>query len=170
MTKGEQQALYYKEIVNRLVELYGSKTESAHPFIYEFLEGSIQLFKLILNQDDSGEAGEVVLSFHIELEAVDVIQWFLRVRALDPLVKLTHCYIHDQDGNVYVGEDAHILRAYTIEQEILSAYLASEKDGEEIVSAKVQSEKPRPVKAYSDYKTALNAFKNLGKKKNDTEH
>lgn len=170
MNDGEAQALYYKEIVARINQLYGTTCDEEHEYINEFYEGPIPTFKLILSQDDPDRVGVMIISFHIEVEAAVAIQWFLRVRQLEPNLHITACYLRDADGVSYVGEDAHILRAYMIEQDILGAYIASDKGPEDVVNKKVQSIKPSPIKAYSDYRTALVAFQKLDKKKGAIEH
>lgn len=169
MNESDLLPIVYKEVVQQIRNLYGVKPEQEHAFIHEFFEGPLPLFKLILVSSDSGP-GFIMVSFHIEVEASDAIQWFARVRALDPNVRVTACYLRDSHGTSYVGEDAHILRLYMIEQDVISNYIKGDKDPEEIVNRQVTAAKPSPLKTYSDYKVAINEFNKLTKKDGDIEH
>lgn len=161
--------MIYHEIVKRMCELYGTRAEPEHEFVYEFFEGSIPLFKLILTQNVSAP-NFIVVSFYLELDSTAAIQWYLRIRSLDPGVHLSACYLKDRDGTTYVGEDAYIMRMYMVEQDTIAAYLASNKEPEDIFNNKVKPPKPSPVKTYADYRKAIVAFQGLEKKPGDHEH
>lgn len=171
MLRSEFHKVHYTDVVNQITNLYGVTAVQEHEFITEFCEGPLPIFKLISVTQDDG-TNFLMLSFHIEVEAVIAIQWFVRVRALDPDVRVTACYLRDASGVSHVGEDAHILRLYMIEQDIMSSFIQSDKDPHDVVneSAKVLSTKPSPVKTYADYRNAIDAFNKLEKKKGDLEH
>lgn len=170
MQNNEMMLMIYAEILNQVKNLYGVRPEQEHEFIHEFFEGPLPLFKLILVDGDINGPGYVMVSFHIEIEAAEAIQWFARIRALEPNLRVTACYLRDSNGMSYVGEDAHILRLYMIEQDIISSYIQGNKDPEEIVNARATVVKPSPLKTYSDYKLAINEFNKLQKKEGDIEH
>jgi hypothetical protein len=161
---------YFIEIIKRLDNLYGTRSEEEHRFIYEFYDGPIPLFKLILNQLEGEKSGSLIASFHIELDATSAIQWFLRIRQLDPNLHITGSYLKDRNGTSYVGEDAAILRAYMVEQDIITAWLKSDKNASEVFEEPIQEIKPSPIKVFTDYKLAITKFQQMQKKKGDISH
>lgn len=169
MSESELLAVIYSEILNQVRNLYGLKSEIEHDFIHEFFEGSIPLFKLILVSDDEGP-GFVMASFHIDVEASDAIQWFMRIRSLDPNLRVTACYLRDSNGASYVGEDAQVLKLYMMEQDIVSTFIQGNKDPEDIVNRHLTAEKPSQQKTYSDYDAAIHEFNKMRKKEGDVEH
>lgn len=169
MSESELRAVIYSEILKQVRNLYGLTSDQEHIYVHEFFEGPLPLFKLILvNGSDEGP-GYTMISYHIEVEAAEAVQWFLRVRNLEPNLRLGPCYLRDQNGMSYVGDDAHVLRLYMIEQDILSNYIQGTKDAEEIINSKA-TPKPSPLKTYADYKIALKQFNKLTKKEGDVEH
>lgn len=169
MSENELIAIAYGEIITQIKNLYDVSYEAEHQYIHEFSEGPIALFKLILVNSNEGKSFMMV-SFHIEVEAMDAIQWFMRIRALDPNLRVTACYLKDSNGESYVGEDAQILKLYMIEQDIISTFIEGTKDPEEILNRADAVVKPSPLKTYSNYKLALGGFKKLTKKDGDIEH
>lgn len=160
----------YSEILRQVRNLYGVSSEPEHDCIHEFFEGPLPLFKLILVAANDDGPGFTMVSFHIEIEAAVAINWFLRIRALDPNLRVTACYLKDTNGESYVGDDAHVLKLYMIEQDIVSTFIQGTKDPEEIVNQKVVPVKPSPIKTYSDYRVAITQFKKLTKQEGDVEH
>ena len=161
----------FEDLIQRVCDLYGMTATEEHPAVYEFTDGSSPVFKLIAVHSDTGP-GFNMASFHIDVEAAIAIQWFLRLRELDSNMRLTACYLKDLNGVSYVGEDAHVLRMYMIEQDIMSQYVAGDKDAEDIINKANTAlyKKPSPIRGYSNYKVALDQFKKLVKKEGDTEH
>ena len=169
MDRDETIVAAYDEMLSQIRHLYDVACESEHRFIHEFFEGQLPVFKLILVDNTDGP-GFIMVSFHIEMEASAAIQWFMRIRQMDPNLRVTQCYLKDQNGVSYVGEDAQVLRLYVIEQEIMSSYIQGDKDADEIITQTVTSDKPSPVRTYSDQKTTIDAFNKLKKSKGDFEH
>lgn len=169
MSESEMRAMIFSEILNQMRNLYGLTSDQEHEAIHEFFEGPLPVFKLILVNSDEGP-GFTMVSFHIEVQAAEAIQWYVRIRNLEPGLRVTACYLRDSAGTSYVGEDAQVLKLYMVEQDILSNYIQGTKDAEEIVNPKVAIAKPSPLKTYSDYKTAINQFHRLTKKDGDIEH
>lgn len=153
-------------LINSLSDAYGIKPVVEHEFVYEFFEGGIPLFKLILSQLEDQSKSSIIASFHIELETTAAIQWFLRLRQLNPELLITGSYMKDAQGVTYVGEDAAILRIYMIEQEVISNWVSTE-DSEE---PPVVTKKPNPTKSFGDYASALKEFQKMHKKKGDISH
>lgn len=170
MDRSEIQTVIYSEILKQVRNLYGLTSEIEHEYIHEFFEGPLPVFKLILVAANDDGPGFTMVSFHIEIEAAVAINWFMRIRALDPNLRVTACYLRDTTGESYVGDDAHVLKLYMIEQDIVSTFIQGTKDPEEIVNQKINLVKPSPIKTYSDYKVAINQFKKLVKQEGDIEH
>jgi len=170
MDQSELQTVIYSEVVKQVKNLYGLASESEHEFIHEFFEGLLPMFKLILVAPNDEGPGFVMVSFHIEVEAAVAIQWFSRIRTLDPNLRVTACYLRDSNGTSYVGDDAHVLRLYMVEQDLMSTFIQGNKDPEEIINKKVAEPKPSPLKTYLDYRVAINHFKKLVKQEGDIEH
>lgn len=168
MSESEMRVVIYTEILNQMRILYGLTSDQEHEAIHEFFEGPLPVFKLILVTSDEGP-GFTMVSFHIEVQAAEAIQWFLRIRGLEPNLRVGPCYLRDTAGTTYVGEDAQVLKLYMVEQDILSNYIQGTKDAEEIVNKELAT-KPSPLKTYSDYKIAINQFHKLTKKDGDIEH
>lgn len=172
MEEGKLLDSVYDEVCNQVCKIYGASVVPEHEYIREFFEGPIPSFKLILVHKEDGP-GFIMASFHIDMEAVVAIQWFMRFRALDPNIRVTACYMRDSTGTSYVGEDAHVLKMYAIEQEIVSQFVGGDRDAEEVVRSNPATPtrlKPSPTKVYSDYKHAMQAFVLLIKKDGDLEH
>lgn len=170
MNRTEVQTVIYSEIIKQVCNLYGLTCEQEHSYIHEFFEGPLPAFKLILVAPGDDGPGYTMVSFHIEMEAAVAISWFLRIRALDPNLRVTACYLRDSNGVSYVGDDAHVLRLYMAEQDILSSFIQGNKDPEEIVNQKGGTVKPSPIKTYADYRVAIKNFKKLVKQEGDMEH
>lgn len=162
--------MIYSEILTQVRNLYGLTSEPEHSCIHEFFEGPLPVFKLILVAPNDDGPGFTMVSFHIEIEAAVAINWFVRIRTLDPNLRVTACYLRDSNGDSYVGDDAHVLKLYMVEQDIISSFIQGNKDPEDIVNQRVIQAKPSPIKTYSDYRTAINQFKKLVKQEGDVEH
>lgn len=151
----------YENIVTKLVkefDLIADKTE--HEAITEFYEGVLPTFKLILAAGETENESALIISFHVDVDAPSAIQWFLRVKALEPILYLSGSYMCDSYGVCYVGEEAEILKRYMLEQEILASVTGG-------TAAPGLSVKKPSVQNYSE---ALIAFHKLDKKKGDTAH
>lgn len=160
---------YYEAIVARLQKEFSLTADrSEHPAITEFFEGPLPLFKLIIAQDEDLTTS-LYVSYQIQLDIPSSIQWFMRLRNLDPNIVVAPSYIKDSEGNSYVGEDAEIILMYMVEQDVITAFVQSDKDAEDIVNKKALPQ-ASPVKVYSNYKKALTEFKNLRKGKQDVSH
>lgn len=158
----------YLDVIKKLNETYGTTVEVEHQFIHEFFEGPHAIFKLILN-DTPEHPGILLVSFHLDLPSPAAIQWFLRIRQLDPTLFMTGCYLKDAQGNSHVGDDADILKMYMLEQEVISAWIQSNKDEEEALKAP-QLVPPTPKPVFNTVKAALVEFDRMNKKKDDTFH
>lgn len=161
---------YYEAILERLSKEYGLTLDREHQFVTELLEGPLPLFKLILSEGENEEAGIMIVSYHLEMRPPDTIQWFMRLRNLDPNLHMTASYIKDANGDSHVGEDAEILRMYMIEQDVITAWMASNKDAAEVLGKDLPLPKPSPVKSYNTYRQALIEFQKMQKKKGDISH
>lgn len=162
---------YYEAILERLQKDYDLHIDrSEHPGITEFYEGPLPLFKLILSAPEEDNPAILIVAFHIELDSPTAIQWYTRIRGLDPNVHLSACYLKDAEGTSYVGEDADIMRQHMMEQDLLSSWAASDIDPEEILGQKPPIPPPSPIKTFSNYKKAIVAFHRMKKNKKDLSH
>lgn len=168
MSDNALRKIVYGEMIPRVETLYGVTAKREHDFIYEFSEGPLPIFKLILVHNDEGP-GFIMVSYHIEVEAAIAIQWFFRLREIEPNLRVGPCYLHDSDGTPHVGEDAQILRLYMIEQDIISNFMQGNREPEEIVNSTTKPP-PSPLKTYATYKAAITSFNKLEKKDGDIEH
>ena len=162
---------YYEAILERLQREFGLKIDrSEHASITEFYEGPLPLFKLIMAQNEEApETYSLLVSFQIQLDIPTAIKWFANVRKLDPNTMIAPCYIKDAEGTSHVGEDAEIILMYMVEQDVISAFIASEKDAEEVLNAKIIPP-PSPAKVYGNYRKALKEFYAMKKNKGDISH
>lgn len=158
----------YLEIIKKINELYGTTVDAEHEYIHEFYEGQLPLFKLLMSNTNEVQPPVLIVSFHLELPTTEAIQWFLRIRQLDSSLHMTGCYLKDAEGNSHVGEDAEILRMYIIEQEVISAWIASNKDEKEVLKKPQVTLKPTPT--FTSVQAAVAEFNRMGKKKSDQFH
>lgn len=162
---------FYEAILERLQTQYGLRIDrSEHPSITEFWEGPLPLFKLIMAQNDGTDVMSLLMSFQIQLDIPTAIQWFAKVRQLDPNTMIAPCYIKDADGTSHVGEDAEIVLMYMVEQDIIAAFMQSERDPEDVLSQSVTKVTPTPAKVFSNYRKALAEFGKMKKGKGDISH
>ncbi len=164
------QPAYYTAILERLKTLYGLSSETEHEFIHEMYEGPLPIFKLLMTAPSDSEPSILLVSFHLELDSPSAIQWYLRLRSLDPNVSITACYLKDADNTSYVGEDAEILRMYMIEQDVIAAYIASDVDAADVLNRELPTVKPSPLKTYATYRAAIVDFHKRQKSKEDISH
>ena len=94
----------------------------------------------------------------------------MRLKHICPEIHLTSCYLRDHTGATCVGEDAEVLKMYMIEQEILSAWIKSNKDEEEAIKLPEIIYPAAKPKVYTTIDAALKAFVTLTKKKEDKCH
>jgi len=162
---------YYEAILERLQKDYQLTVDrSEHNSITEFFEGPLPLFKLIMTTPEGETPSVLIVSFHIELDTSSAIQWFLRIRQLDPNLYISECYLKDAEGGSYVGEDAEILKMYMMEQDIIAAWTASDTDISDFAQQELPTIPPSPLKAFSSYKAALREFNKLQKRKGVVSH
>lgn len=163
----EQKA--YEDLVKKLSELYHIKAEKEHDFIYEFFEGNIPVFKLIMAPDDTGKH-MIIVSFHLDINSVYAIQWYLRILDLCPPLNITHCYYRDDSGRTITGEDAEIVRMYKMEQEVISNWIReNEETDEENLEKQVVAETTTIKPSYNSKEEAMKHF-NLMKKGKDEDY
>lgn len=162
---------FYEAILERLqndFQLTVDRTE--HAAITEFLEGPLPLFKLLMTTPEPDTPALLIVSFHIELDSPAAIQWWARIRHLDPNLHISACYLKDAEGVSYVGEDAEIMKMYMIEQDVISSWIASDKDAADVLNQKLPSMVPSPIKSFHNYRKALTEFHRMKKSKGDVSH
>ena len=159
----------YLNIIKAINEAFGTSVHVEHQCIHEFFDGDRPIFKLLFSKLPTGGSPVVIVSFHLEMEITEAIQWFLRLRQVDPSMHITGCYLKDSEGVSHVGEDAEILRMYTIQQEVISEWMKSDKDAEDVKNA-LKPAPATPTPTFSNVHEAVMEFNKMNKKKGDTFH
>jgi hypothetical protein len=160
----------YAAIAEQLVTEFGLRVEEEHPAVREFYEGPVPIFKLILAEEDIDAPPVMLVSFHIELESTYAVQWFAKIRHYDHELRIARVYLKDADGASHVGDDAQILRMYMLEQDVISAYIASDKDAHQVAGQEIPTPKPSPLRPVTSYRHAVLEFQRMTKKKGSMSH
>lgn len=130
----------YLYVIGKIRDIYKLDLFVEHQNIHVFSQGKLPLFKLFFGVFDHAEEHSIVVSFHIDLYHPQVIQWFLNIQNIFPLIQLHDSYIEDSSGVTYLGGDAENIKYIYLSQEILNQYL-SELDSrdqiEDFVKAKI---------------------------------
>lgn len=131
-----QQYLY---VIGKLKDVYKLDVEVPHRDIHTFFQGKTPIFKLLFGEYIETGDSNIVISFHIDVTSVDIIQWFLNVQALHPLLKIADHYLEDDKGETYLGEDADAIKNLKKHQEVLAEWLDNkdEKEIKSFVSSKI---------------------------------
>ena len=153
----------FNDYCDELAAKYGLDAYWEHESVVEFFEGDdLPLFKLIFGPSTMSEGKNVVIStFNIEVDPVDAIQWFLRIRGIISDIRLQESYYKDDQGETFLGENAYQIRMYKDEQRILAEYLESDRDEESTKSytkGKVYGRRRNKKKIFNDTEAALEEF------------
>lgn len=148
----------FDSTVKKLCEEFDLTIDVEHEQIVEFFS-EMPLFKLLLGSRDDKDI--MVVTFHVELDAPDVVQWYKRIWKLVPEIEMTASYIEDDNGSTYLGEDAKNLVMQRIEDEFVNS-------GE--TSSAVPITRKSGLRVTTDPKDALMDFQSNEPKKGDTWH
>ncbi len=154
----------YYFIIGLIRDKHHVSFELENKVVHEFREGPIPLFKLIFIEklDDGGSTMGV--SFHLDLDAVDVVQWFLRIRDIfNPLV-LTPSYYKDDNNETFVGATAEQLRVFKIQQAALTEWGGDKESAKKMIDAKAVGRKrdPRRDRGFINKDEAEEEFFRMG--------
>lgn len=160
----------FDAIVERLVREYQVSAVREHNFVVEFYEGPIPLFKLLAQEETESNPAIIIASFHLELDIVAAIQWFLRIRALDPNLHLTSAYLKDVSGVTYIGADAHALYLHTVQQAAVQEFIEASNSDEANTPHHIERARPSAPRVFTNVASAMQTFQKMQKKKGDVFH
>lgn len=121
----------YIYTIGKLKDVYKFEVDTSHREIHTFYLDKIPIFKLLLGKYQGTEETNIVISFHIDIDAVTAVDWFMRVSDIHPLLKIADSYIEDDRGETYLGEDAKTIKNLKLQQEVLEAWL-EQKDKQDV--------------------------------------
>lgn len=130
----------YYTIVGLLKEEYDLSIDVENKYIHEFFEGSLPVFKLMYVKNEDRD-DRLLVSFHLDLTAVEAIQWFLRIRHFNHGLMLTQSYCKDDNGETFLGPAAEQIRMYRIQQEALAEYVGDIEGAKKAANSKIVGRK-----------------------------
>jgi hypothetical protein len=122
---------HYLYIIGKLKDAYQLSVDVNHRDIHTFYKEKMPIFKLLFGQYSGSDEPSIVVSFHIDLSSVFVVQWFHNIQQLHPPLKISEHFIEDDHGETWLGEDANSIRDLKYQQYVLEKWL-SRSDTDEI--------------------------------------
>lgn len=146
-----------------------SKKDGEH--LHEMYEGSVPIFNLIMTQTYQHRDDRILMSFHLGINPLDAIQWYMRVKNLQSRVYMTECYFRDDKGTIFLGQDAEIIKMYKDEQRIISNWERDQEQTKKFIENPIEGKIVRTEKSFlSDKKDqALDYFNKLSMYDKDDE-
>ena len=158
----------YMMLVKQLTEAYKLNFYMEHKFIHEFFEEKIPLFKLIYAVDPKTKDNRVLVSFHLDMDAVDAIQWFDKICTSYPNARLAECYYKDDMDETYLGQDAEVIKMYKLEQEIVTKWLEQgEEKAKKFAESQIAGRERPKGKSFTDRDEAFAEFHKMQKGEED---
>lgn len=154
----------FNRILDTILEETDLLMEKEHEHIYEFFDGEEPIFKLIYSPPLPDDEYIICVAFHVELDSPYAIRWFQKLQGFVPELELSACYIRDENGDTYIGQDAHAYRQQKAEREILNAIKREAVKRKSM--PKSPAVRPTNVRATTDADSALDAFDEWSPKKN----
>lgn len=134
----------YTYLISLIGERLNINPVTENEFIHEFFEGPIPLFKLLFAKRQAEGEPAMVVSFHLEVDSVDAIQWFLRLRRIYQPLMITQCYYKDDNDETFLGVAAEQLKLFKIQQAALVEWGSGKETAKKMISTKAVGRK-RPV-------------------------
>jgi len=159
----------YILLISKLKDNFGLTEDVEHKYIHIMKEGTVQLFRIIFGYDPETNANELYLSFHLDINPVDSIMWYQRIKQAYSKVKLLECYFQDQRGETYTGQAAEVIRHYILEQEVISNWKSDDEQTDKYVNAKIIGRNPNENVSF-DPKRASEVFNIMVPDDDDTQH
>lgn len=150
----------YNYLSNLLRSKFDIKYEVENRWIREFFEGPIPLFKLLFVKNTKKDETSIMVSFHLDVDSVDAIQWFLRIRSIFKPLTLTQCYYKDDNKETFLGVEAEQLKLYKIQQAALIDWGSNKKSARALTKTKAVG-RSRPIgrdKGFSNLEDAEKEF------------
>lgn len=150
----------YTYLMGLIGERLNIKPVTENMYIHEFFEGPIPLFKLLFVErlEEGGTA--MMVSFHLDVDSVDAIQWFLRIRNIYQPLMITQCYYKDDNGETFLGVTAEQLKLFKIQQAALVEWGSDKEAAKKMIDAKAIGRKRARGrdKGFIDIKEAEDEF------------
>ncbi len=140
----------YLYVIGKIKDVHKLSVDVDHKDIHTFYKDKVPKFKLLFgtyNDDNSC----IVVSFHIDVNSMEAIQWFLNIKDIHPLAKITEPYVEDEQGETWLGKDAQKIRDMIFERDIIAEWV-DDHDEEELqtfADSKVVGRLRNPKQTYN---------------------
>lgn len=161
----------YHLFLGELQEHYGLHIDKMTDIAYEASEGIVPLFQVIYGRRKDEALDHIFLSFHLDMDPLHAVQWFLRARTIYPDVGLAQSYYKDDYGECYLGDQALALKFYKEQQMAIQQWndLPDEEKVEPVGKITGRA-RPDATKNYIDPKEALAEFNKMRLTDEDKYH
>ncbi len=163
----------YHYILQQLKNKYEVSVKVEHKFVHEIYEGIIPICKLLYGVNKSDVRGDrILVCFHLDLDSVDAIQWYLRIKSLHSSLYITACYYKDDNNETFLGQGAELIKKYKDEQRILSNWQRDEEDTKKYIDQRIIGRSKHKVSNYdfTDKNAAIKEFNKLTTEDEDKCH
>lgn len=164
----------YNWIIDKLSSKYGIHAKKEHEYVHEFFEGPIPVMKLMygINEKNGVRENRILVSFHLNLDSVDAIQWYLRIQNFHPTLYMVSCYFKDDNNETFLGQGAELIKMYKDEQLILANWAKDKDETKKIVAQKIVGRAKHKLSNYdfTDIDQALNEFNKMDREDKDKCH
>lgn len=140
----------YMYIIGKLKDVHKLDVEVSHKDIHTFYKDQTPLFKLLFGQYVTDGHHSIVVSFHIDVDSPQAIYWFLTIQGYQPDLTVTEQYAEDDKGEMYLGDDAKIIKNLRFQRDTLEYWLTnkSEDQMKDFVEGKIVGKIRDPKKSY----------------------
>ncbi len=140
----------YLYLIGKLKDTYKFDVDAEHRHIHAFYLDKKPLFKLFYGIFSNENTNSIVVSYHMDMKHHEVIDYFIKIYRICPIIAVQHAYIEDDLGETYLGEDAEVIKNAKITQEVLENWLgkSSEEDMQKYVDAKVMGRDRDPKRMF----------------------
>lgn len=164
----------YLYVIGKLKDIHGLHVDVDHKDVHTFYKGKQMIFKLLHGTFSDDGTPSIVVTFQMELDAKEVIQWYLNICNVFPPIKLMESFFEDVAGEIFYGEDAKKLLTVKRDQQCIQEYLKhyDTKGLREFATAKVVGRERDPKRVYvkdTEMDLALKEFELMKKPVEDDE-
>lgn len=161
----------YCILLDNLSKKYNLTLYKEQEVVYELSNGNTPIFKLMYNKLKKSEEFVIVLSFHLDTNCIDAIDWYIKITHLVPEILLTESYYKDDYGESYLGQTAEVIKQYKLEQSILGNWTKGSEEVKSFVKNKISGrQRPEREKGYTSSKDAEKEFYIMQKEDEDKCH
>lgn len=160
----------FNYLLQNLKDTYGLSPIKVADGVYDVAEGTIGIFQLIYGKTEKSK-DKILISIHLDTDPIDAIQWYLRVKDMCPDLYLTSSHYKDDYGETFMGQSAHIIREYKVEQRVISQWDKGEKETKEFIESKISGRDRTTIpNAFIDETEALREFNKMQKDDEEKYH